>query len=152
MYFKYKVKYIIILNYLNCVILSTELTRLESNSNSNKAENFKNPNKESKNINGDLREIKQAIIDEKHNPLVKLTIEKDDKKLNYLNSNKVLLNNEINYYNNEDSDLVNNAIKNINNEKKVISKQVEVVTKILYTYEDGSTREVVEKNNHTYNY
>jgi hypothetical protein len=41
-------------------------------------------------------------------------------------------------------------VKNLNNEKRVISKYVEVTTKIIYTFDDGSTKEVVEKNNHTF--
>jgi len=53
------------------------------------------------------------------------------------------------------SDIQNNLladqIKNINLNKKVISKFVEVTTKIIYTYEDGSSREVIEKQNHTFN-
>jgi len=106
-----------------------------------------------KNNNNDFKDTKQA--DDRHNPLVKLTIEKDDKKpitTAHAKSSKALLNNESAYQHQEDLDLVFNPIKSINNEKRIISKQVEVVTKIVYTYEDGSTREVIEKNNHTYHF
>lgn len=75
-----------------------------------------------------------------------MTIEKEDKKP--INNT----NNKYAYHHQEDFDLVDNNIKNINIEKKIISKQVEVVSKIIYTYEDGSTREVIEKNNHTYHF
>ena len=43
-------------------------------------------------------------------------------------------------------------IKGINSQKRVISKNVEVTVRIVYTYEDGSTKEVIEKENHTYHY
>jgi hypothetical protein len=39
---------------------------------------------------------------------------------------------------------------NINNNKKVISKKVEIETKIIYTYEDGSTRVVTQNESHEY--
>jgi hypothetical protein len=41
-------------------------------------------------------------------------------------------------------------IKNINLEKRIISKYVEIETKIIYKFDDGSTKEVIEKNNHTF--
>jgi hypothetical protein len=41
-------------------------------------------------------------------------------------------------------------VKQINLQKRIVSKFVEVTTKIVYTFEDGSTKEVIEKNNHTF--
>jgi hypothetical protein len=41
-------------------------------------------------------------------------------------------------------------VKNMNLEKRVVSKYVEIETKIIYTFDDGSTKEVIEKNNHTF--
>lgn len=113
----------------------------------NKNENTKILETENKNLNTESN--KPNLIAEKHNPLVKLSIEKDDKKQNF---NTNTFKNDNLYINPDDADLVNNSIKNLNNEKKIISKQVEVITKIVYTYEDGSTREVTEKNNHTYHF
>lgn len=43
-----------------------------------------------------------------------------------------------------------NEIAKINSKKKVVSKYVEITTKIVYTYEDGSKKEVIEKEDHTY--
>jgi hypothetical protein len=77
--------------------------------------------------------------------LVKLNIEKEDTKPQ-INHN---INANYNMYN-EDL-LFNNQISNLNLEKRVISKYVEITTKIIYTYEDGSTKETVEKQNHTFN-
>jgi hypothetical protein len=42
-------------------------------------------------------------------------------------------------------------VKNLSNEKRIVSKYIEVTTKIIYTFDDGSTKEVIEKNNHTFN-
>ena len=39
---------------------------------------------------------------------------------------------------------------NIINNKKVISKKVEIVTKITYTYEDGSTKVVTQNETHEF--
>jgi len=45
-----------------------------------------------------------------------------------------------------------NEISQINSKKKVVSKYVEVITKVVLTYEDGSKKETVEKQDHTENY
>ena len=70
-------------------------------------------------------------------PLVKLSLERDE--INQLKDDK----------NNED--LVN-AVKILNLEKKIVSKYIEVTHKIIYTYEDGSTKETVEKQNHKFDF
>lgn len=54
--------------------------------------------------------------------------------------------------NEEEFAMLGNQVRQINLEKKVVSKLVEVTTKIVYTYEDGSTKEVVEKQNHLYDF
>ena len=63
-------------------------------------------------------------------------------------------NNDIHNSNNQGS---NNEIDklifqttNIINNKKVISKKVEIVTKITYTYEDGSTKVVTQNESHEF--
>ena len=43
-----------------------------------------------------------------------------------------------------------NELSEINSKKKVLSRYVEVITKVVYTYEDGSKKEVVEKEEHTF--
>jgi uncharacterized protein YkwD len=47
-------------------------------------------------------------------------------------------------------DNLTEMVKHINSGKRIVSKHVEVTTKIVYTYDDGSTKEVVEKQNHTF--
>jgi hypothetical protein len=68
-------------------------------------------------------------------PLVRISLDKDDDKKEEL----------------EEESLIH-QVKNLNMEKRVISKFTEVTTRIVYTYHDGSTKEVTEKQNHTFNY
>ena len=39
----------------------------------------------------------------------------------------------------------------MNANKKIVKKTVEITTKITYTYEDGSTKEVNEVKTHVFN-
>ena len=48
-------------------------------------------------------------------------------------------------------DQLTQQVKNINAGKKVVKKIVEITTKIVYTYEDGSTKEVNEVKTHVFN-
>ena len=50
---------------------------------------------------------------------------------------------------NSNEALINDVIK-LNLKKKVVSKYVEVTTKIIYTFEDGSKKESNETESHTY--
>lgn len=40
----------------------------------------------------------------------------------------------------------------LNSQKKVVKKYVEVTTKTILYYEDGSKKEYTESDNHTFNY
>ncbi len=89
-------------------------------------------------------------------PLVKLSLENDDFK------NKELLNQQLvsninpgviqqgnKANNNELAQLVidtTNIIQNL----KIVSKKVEIVTKVTYTYEDGSTKVVTQNETHEF--
>ena len=57
-------------------------------------------------------------------------------------------NNNINN-NNIDNEI--NQMKNKNESLKVIKKIVEITKKIIYTYDDGTTKEIIEKTTHTFN-
>ena len=52
----------------------------------------------------------------------------------------------------EDNEIeeLTNRTKNIMNGMRVKEKKVEIVTKIIYTYEDGSTKEVVQTQKHSF--
>ena len=48
-------------------------------------------------------------------------------------------------------DQLTQQVQVINANKKVIKKTVEITTKITYTYEDGSTKEINEVKSHVFN-
>ena len=115
--------------------------RNENNQNMNKADinnNFgqNNPNNQS--------------------PLVKLSLENDDFKSKELLNNQQVSNavnpNVIqnNQGGNNEIDQLAFQTKSIINNLKVISKKVEIISKITYTYEDGSTKVVTQNESHEF--
>ena len=90
-------------------------------------------------------------------PLVKLSLENDDFKSKEL-LNQQLVSNAINpavIQNNQvsvnnDLDQIVKETTNIINNLKVKSKKVEIITKITYTYEDGSTKVVTQNESHEF--
>jgi hypothetical protein len=135
-----------------------------SNNNINPYENtFGNPNKDSKfaqiNINSNSN-TNEKISSQGNNqsPLVRLSLdEKEFKSFKQNSGEHQNIRDRDKNYNNEGNANINNEtdemaknVKLINLEKKIVSKLVEVTTKIVYTYEDGSTKEVIEKENHTF--
>ena len=119
--------------------------------NDNNNDNQNDMNNQKMNINQDAN----------HSPYVKLSLENDDyknyqvmdgevkKKMSNQNSdgNKVINNGE----GFSEIDQLTQQVKNINAGKKVVKKIVEITTKIVYTYEDGSTKEVNEVKTHVFN-
>jgi uncharacterized protein YkwD len=67
-----------------------------------------------------------------HSPLVRISLDKDEGEC--------------------DDECLVDKVKQLNKSKKVILKFVEVTTKVVYTYSDGGTKEVIEVQNHTFNY
>ena len=59
-----------------------------------------------------------------------------------------------NYNNNggNEIDFLTNQVKIINSNKKIVKREVEIKTKITYTYEDGSTKEINEVTKHNFDY
>ena len=78
----------------------------------------------------------------------------ENQKRNQIGENNQggIQNNNININAGNEIDLLTQQVKNINANKKVIKKEVEIVTKITYTYEDGSTKEINEVKKHNFNY
>ena len=117
-----------------------------------------NMNQNEMNRNNDMN-ANQAV---NHSPYVKLSLDNDDYK-NYQAMDeeakrRVMMenNNAGNAQNNNgiggnEIDQLTQQVKNINANKKVIKKTVEITTKITYTYEDGSTKEINEVKSHTFN-
>lgn len=73
-------------------------------------------------------------------PLVRLSLDKEELKNEQKSTSDI----------NADVENLTEIVKNLNTQKRIVSKQVEITTKIVYTFEDGSTKEVVEKQNHTF--
>ena len=97
-------------------------------------------------------------------PLVKLSLENDDfKSKELLNqqliSNNVGINNQIpagvpqnnlGAGGNNELDQLTKETMNLMNSLKVVSRKVEIITKITYTYEDGSTKVVTQNESHDF--
>jgi len=96
-------------------------------------------------------------------PLVKLSLENDDFKSKELlnqqlvSNNAVGVNNQIgagvpqnNFGGNNDIDLITKETINLMNNMKIVNKKVEIITKITYTYEDGSTKVVTQNESHEF--
>ena len=87
-------------------------------------------------------------------PYVKLSLDNEEFK-GYINQennppakaeNKQIVNE-----NHSEIEQLAQQMKQINMGKKVTKKTVEIITQVTYTYEDGSTKETIEKQTHTFN-
>ena len=107
--------------------------------------------------------IKNKMIDNNqavnNSPYVKLSLDNDDYKnfqaMDEEAKRRQVIDNKNEIQNNiggTDIDQLTNQVMTINANKKVIKKEVEIVTKITYTYEDGSTKEINEVKKHNFNY
>ena len=93
-------------------------------------------------------------------PLVKLSLENDDfKSKELLNqqlvSNNAGINNQVgieqnNVKSNDEVGQLTMETINLMNNLKVISRKVEIITKVTYTYEDGSTKVVTQNESHEF--
>ena len=117
-----------------------------------------NMNQNDVNRNNDMN-ANQAV---NHSPYVKLSLDNDDyknfqamdeeakRRVMMENNNTGIAQNNNGVGGNE-IDQLTQQVKVINSNKKVIKKTVEITTKITYTYEDGSTKEVNEVKSHVFN-
>ena len=86
-------------------------------------------------------------------PLVKLDIDEEFKNKDM---NQQLIQNNVNpplMQNNQGNNDIDQIIlntTNVMNNLKVLSKKVEIVTKVTYTYEDGSTKVVTQNETHEF--
>ena len=92
-------------------------------------------------------------------PLVKLSLEKEDfKSKEILNqqvqNNAMNMNEQMEGQNNvgggSEIDLLTKDTINLMNNLKIVSKKVEIITKVTYTYEDGSTKVVTQNETHEF--
>jgi hypothetical protein len=89
-------------------------------------------------------------------PLVRLSLDNEENSNNHEKEKYTKITGSSSYQlanvhlsNDEDEALIS-KVKQLNLHKKIISKTVEVTTKVVYTYNDGTTKEVVEKQNHIF--
>ena len=111
-----------------------------ANNNANNVNNAKNPNNQS--------------------PLVKLSLEKDDLKNNLGNQDLLPVNTNINLPQKQNADVIPENLNDIDktvfdtmdamNNLRIVSKKVEITTKVTFTYEDGSTRNMTQFQTHEY--
>ena len=128
-----------------------------NNNNLNNNQNMNNNNDMNNNFNNEMNANEAA----NHSPYVKLSLDNDDYKnfkamdeeanrRNMMgNANNAMQNNNVG--GGSEIDQLMQQVKVINQSKKVVKKTVEITTKITYTYEDGSKREVNEIKTHVFN-
>ena len=131
-----------------------------NNNNLNNNQNMNNNNDMNNNFNNEMN-ANEAV---NHSPYVKLSLDNDDYKNfkamdeeanrrnmmgNMGNANNAMQNNNVG--GGSEIDQLIQQVKVINQSKKVVKKTVEITTKITYTYEDGSKREVNEIKTHVFN-
>ena len=131
-----------------------------NNNNLNNNQNMNNNNDMNNNFNNEMN-ANEAV---NHSPYVKLSLDNDDYKNfkamdeeanrrnmmgNMGNANNAMQNNNVG--GGSEIDQLMQQVKVINLSKKVIKKTVEITTKITYTYEDGSKKEVNEIKTHVFN-
>ena len=93
-------------------------------------------------------------------PLVKLSLENDDFKSKELLNQQLALNNagnnnqigigQNNISGNNEIEQLTKDTMNLMNNLKIVSKKVEITTKVTYTYEDGSTKVVTQDESHEF--
>ena len=117
-----------------------------NNENNNVGMNNNMNNEENNNAN-----VNQAV---NHSPYVKLSLENDDMKnfqaMDEETRRRMLMENN-NGTGASEIDQLTQQVKSINAGKKVVKKTVEITTKVTYTYEDGSKKEVNEIKTHIFN-
>ena len=128
-----------------------------NNNNLNNNQNMNNNNDMNNNFNNEMN-ANEAV---NHSPYVKLSLDNDDYKnfkamdeeanrRNMMgNANNAVQNNNIG--GGSEIDQLMQQVKAINLNKKVVKKTVEITTKVTYTYEDGSQKEVNEVKTHVFN-
>jgi len=117
-----------------------------NNENNNIGMNNNMNNEENNNAN-----VNQAV---NHSPYVKLSLENDDYKnfqaMDEETKRRMMMENN-NGTGASEIDQLSQQVKSINAGKKVVKRTVEITTKVTYTYEDGSKKEVNEIKTHVFN-
>ena len=119
--------------------------------------NVNNNMNQNENIRNNEMNANQAV---NHSPYVKLSLENDDyknfqamdeeaKRRGMMENNKPGITQNSNIGGSE-IDQLTQQVQVINANKKIVKKEIEIITKITYTYEDGSTKEINEVKKHVF--
>ena len=71
---------------------------------------------------------------------------------NLMENNQTGMGKNLNNNEGNEIDFLTNQVKVINSNKKIVKREVEIITKITYTYEDGSKKEINEVKKHNFDY
>ncbi len=131
---------------------------MNMNNKQNMNMNNNNMNQNEVNRNNDMN-ANQAV---NQSPYVKLSLDNDDyknfqamdeeaKRRVMMENNNAGMPQNNNMGGGSEIDQLTQQVKVMNANKKILKKTVEITTKITYTYEDGSTKEVNEVKTHVFN-
>ena len=120
-------------------------------------QNVNNDMEQNQNMRNNEQNVNQAV---NHSPYVKLSMEKDDyknyqimdeeaKRREIMENNKQVMGQNNNVGGNEIDQIIQ-QVQVVNANKKILKKEVEIITKITFTYEDGSTKEINEVKKHVF--
>jgi hypothetical protein len=134
-----------------------EQQNMKNQVNNQKINKNMNDMNENENVRTNEMNANQAV---NHSPYVKISMDNDDYK-NYQAIDEEAKRREMMANNNQgvaqnnnvggnEIDLITQQVQNINANKKILKKEVEITTKIIYTYEDGSTKEINEVKKHVF--
>jgi uncharacterized protein YkwD len=104
--------------------------------------------------------LEKAFHEGNQSPLVKLSLENEDyrkvvreqQKNNIGNINGNIGNNNNDIKGNNEVDFLRKETQNLMKNMKVVEKKVEIITKIIYTFSDGSTKEMSQTEKHSFKY
>ena len=129
---------------------------MKNQMNMNMNKNMNNNMNQNDNLRNNEANANQAV----NHPYVKLSKENDDynnyKVMDEENKRREMMENnnqgmvQNNNVGGNEIDQVIQQVQVINANKKILKKEVEIITKITYTYEDGSTKEINEVKKHVF--
>ena len=134
-----------------------EQQNMKNQVNNQKINKNMNDMNENENVRTNEMNANQAV---NHSPYVKISMDNDDYK-NYQAIDEEAKRREMMANNNQgvaqnnnvggnEIDQITQQVQIINANKKILKKEVEITTKITYTYEDGSTKEINEVKKHVF--
>lgn len=131
---------------------------LPKKNNTKKPQAIGNEMNDEDNEKDQIRKNQQNPAVNNQSPFVKLSLDNDDyknfKAMDEESKRRILMEANKNFQGQtqefNEIEQLSQQVKNINLNKRVVKRTVEVITKVTYTYEDGTTREVNDKQTHVF--